>query len=310
MSFPTTPSSFIRRVGIQAPLPVPTLLVARLAIPSHFQIHRAGTSAPRIPRLSIASANKAPLYPTARRHTACFSTTTMSSRGKKRTSSTAALSQLRTQDDKDVNVPPSGTDYQDITAPEPRRSSRRTPGAATTTGPDKGTASFPHLSDIVDLKEKKGLSPKAGGKVLRKQIKGAQDATNDNMQSLEALELSFKRDLKRRKLQVETSVTSNLENPIVGVPHPRMKRGESVTLPTDGLLLTPERDPETFVESGDALEGIIEAERASNEELVEAADRGAARPPAVNSTVLPLPWKGRLGYVGQYIPCSLFHTVS
>ena len=31
-------------------------------------------------------------------------------------------------------------------------------------------------------------------------------------------------------------------------------------------------------------------------EAPDAADRGAARPPAVNSSYLPLPWKGRLGY--------------
>lgn len=30
----------------------------------------------------------------------------------------------------------------------------------------------------------------------------------------------------------------------------------------------------------------------------DSQERGAARPPAVNSSYLPLPWKGRLGYVG------------
>lgn len=171
------------------------------------------------------------------------------------------------------------------------------------------------MHDIVDLKDK-GLSSKAGGKALKKQIKGAQDATDDNMQGLEALELSFKRDVKRRKLQVESSVISIPENSIVGVAHPRMKRGESVTLQsTERLLLTPERETGPKVESEDAVEGSIEeAERAANEDVVEdaveAAERGAKRPPAVNSTFLPLPWKGRLGYVGHLPSCDCSHIVS
>lgn len=35
----------------------------------------------------------------------------------------------------------------------------------------------------------------------------------------------------------------------------------------------------------------------ADEDLPDLPDRGAARPPAVNSSYLPLPWKGRLGYV-------------
>jgi UV DNA damage endonuclease len=35
----------------------------------------------------------------------------------------------------------------------------------------------------------------------------------------------------------------------------------------------------------------------AKEEEEGGADRGANRPPPVNSEVLPLPWKGRLGYV-------------
>jgi len=34
-----------------------------------------------------------------------------------------------------------------------------------------------------------------------------------------------------------------------------------------------------------------------DQDLPDLPDRGAARPPAVNSSYLPLPWKGRLGYV-------------
>lgn len=36
---------------------------------------------------------------------------------------------------------------------------------------------------------------------------------------------------------------------------------------------------------------------AGEPDAVDSAERGAARPPPVNSDRLPLPWKGRLGYV-------------
>lgn len=47
---------------------------------------------------------------------------------------------------------------------------------------------------------------------------------------------------------------------------------------------------DTYVASDDDLKD-------GDKTVLEVAERGAARPPAVNSSYLPLPWKGRLGYV-------------
>ncbi|KAK1750518.1 UV-endonuclease UvdE-domain-containing protein [Echria macrotheca] len=47
----------------------------------------------------------------------------------------------------------------------------------------------------------------------------------------------------------------------------------------------------------DALDGEYkDVATMETEDIPELPDRGAARPPAVNSDYLPLPWKGRLGY--------------
>lgn len=49
-------------------------------------------------------------------------------------------------------------------------------------------------------------------------------------------------------------------------------------------------DDAYVVSDGDPEEG-------ADDPVLEVAERGAARPPAVNSSYLPLPWTGRLGYV-------------
>ena len=56
---------------------------------------------------------------------------------------------------------------------------------------------------------------------------------------------------------------------------------------------------EADLAAGDVKEAAAEEE--------ETADRGARRPPPVNSVTLPLPWTGRLGYVStpsQYTYCA------
>jgi UV DNA damage endonuclease len=55
-------------------------------------------------------------------------------------------------------------------------------------------------------------------------------------------------------------------------------------------------DPEDFEEPLD--------EDADEEEVMEAL----SRPPPVNSEVLPLPWKGRLGYVCPLLPVSVYEN--
>lgn len=222
----------------------------------------------------------------------------MPSRGKKRSYAAAALAQPgdSEQDKHDAAVPPPDVDHQVVARPSPRRSSRR--AGTVSTRPDRAAALFPLQSDINEVKEK-SMSQKETHKVLDAQKKGAQVVVDNTMQSLEALELALKKDIKRRKLQVQSSFISEEENKIP--LYPRMRRGESVTLPPDRLLLTPNRDTDPGATVSDPLQGIIEAERDANDDVVENVDRGAKRAPAVNSAYLPLPIKGRLGYVGPPI---------
>ncbi|CAN8096172.1 unnamed protein product [Discula destructiva] len=221
----------------------------------------------------------------------------MASRGKKRSSVAAAAavpshreaSQLAQQD---AAVSSPDRDYPAMAASKPRRSSRRT--GTTNTAPDKGVASFPHLRNLKSL-EMTGKSETEAAKVLDKQMQDAKDQVNDTTRTLRALEVAFRNENKRRKIQVEESAITNSEEEFVTASRPRMPRGESLTLQPPALL-TPEGEKEPCAQNDNALDGIAEAERDADEDVVEPADRGAKRAPAVNSDYLPLPWKGRLGY--------------
>ena len=122
------------------------------------------------------------------------------------------------------------------------------------------------------------------------------------MQSLEEMELSFKRDIKRRKRELEQSLILQTKDQEARAFRLKgLNTSESHVLIGDGPLLTPERQT---CESGAAIEDIAwepanvdEAEPGADDEVPDVADRGAKRPPPVNSDYLPLPWGGRLGYV-------------
>lgn len=129
---------------------------------------------------------------------------------------------------------------------------------------------------------------------MDKEVKGAQEGVANAMQGLSEMESSFKRDIKRRKLQVEESIFESTAARTALFP-PRISRQSSGVLKVDQLLLTPERDPCDADDQG--WEPAMGTDADVQEEVPEAAERGAKRPPAVNSDYLPLPWKGRLGYV-------------
>lgn len=144
----------------------------------------------------------------------------------------------------------------------------------------------------------KGLSSEDSAENMDKRIEGAQEGVAYAMQGLEEMEMIFKRDIKRRKLQVEESVFKSTSDQM---PRFRLQRsqGSSDVLSADRLLLTPEREP---CEEGDQVEGepVLGEDEEAVDQPPEAADRerGAKRAPAIHSDYLPLPWKGRLGYVG------------
>ncbi|KAK7740952.1 UV-damage endonuclease [Cytospora paraplurivora] len=132
------------------------------------------------------------------------------------------------------------------------------------------------------------------------EVQGAKRAVTGAMQSLEEMEETFKRDIKRRKLELEQSIIAKSEDQAPRAIRPlQVSNGDSDVL-RDGGLLTPERP--TLETGPEAEEGVWEpapgddAEVPPEDEVPEVAERGAKRTPPVNSDYLPLPWKGRLGY--------------
>lgn len=139
----------------------------------------------------------------------------------------------------------------------------------------------------------------------REDVKGAKRAVTGAMQSLEAMELSFKRDIKKRKLELEQSIVQENDDQAARAFSPgKLSSGNSDVLNVNGLLLTPEGET---CEGGAAIDAGVwepamqvgEDGEAADGDGPDVAERGAKRPPPVNSDYLPLPWKGRLGYVSH-----------
>lgn len=239
-----------------------------------------------------ASAIKAvsPFFTTTARHTAPISTI-MSARGKKRSSAAATTQPSEPQpphlpDTSSSSVTPSGL----------RRSSRRAASRQVTAGKDKGAGTMPNLGHLQEAKSE-GKSPGDTAKEMDKQVEVSKEGVVSAMQGLSEMESSFKRDVKRRKLQVEASVFETSPGQAALFP-PRISRQSSDALRVNQPLPTPELDPCDADDKG--WEPTLAFDGAElNEESPEEAENGARRPPAVDSSYLPLPWKGRLGYVGE-----------
>lgn len=141
----------------------------------------------------------------------------------------------------------------------------------------------------------------------------AKEGVQMAIEGLARMERRLMRDTKRQKLKVENTIYTDL--PEVQEEDERQHPSQQ----TAGLLKEePIKHSQLRNSRKEALESK-EAERAEvgggvgeteseykdsetaeiDEELPDPPERGAARPPAVNSSYLPLPWKGRLGYVSS-----------
>jgi len=92
-------------------------------------------------------------------------------------------------------------------------------------------------------------------------------------------------------------------------PGTRPQRGQSTRLAQSKTIVATDVDSDqicsressplssskSVTDAGSDFQGT--AETSAPDEIPEPADRGAGRPPPVNSKDLPLPWNGRLGYV-------------
>lgn len=127
------------------------------------------------------------------------------------------------------------------------------------------------------------------------------------IQRLSRLERQLQRNLKKEQLKVEKSVGSidaDVCEPatrrLPGPPTPKDIKGMSGAIVfrrteiekiTRSRTPTPNRD----LEEEDKRQRKFTAQEAADQAPV-GAERGAARPPPVDSDYLPLPWTGRLGY--------------
>lgn len=280
-----------RPAGLRAPNPSATL--THLLAPSSCNLLLRTRGSASLPRLRpSASTNKAVSSCTATRHTAPISTI-MSTRGKKRPSAAETVQLAEPQQPSQHT----DSDPSSVTSSGLRRSSRRTAARQVTTGKDKGAGTIPNLAQLQKMKGK-GKSPRDTAKTMNEQAEDAKEGVAFAMQSLSEMESSFKRDIKRRKLQVEASVFHSGSGQTALFP-PRISRESSDVLKVDRLLLTPERDPCDADDQG--WEPAMGTEGDAHDGSPEAAVNGAKRPPAVNSDYLPLPWTGRLGYVGDIL---------
>lgn len=194
------------------------------------------------------------------------------------------------QETRPVGVP----DPSEATSNGPRRSSRRIPASRVSPSTKEsrtGNAKKQSLTDEMDV-DATSSTPTMPVEDVARRLENDDPAAASALRRLEEMETSFKNDIKRRRLQIEQSIVDGAS---AGRLAPALKHrgyasGGSDVIHLDRVLLTPEED------RGHAYETAKDEESETGEELMETI-KGANRPPAVNSDYLPLPWKGRLGYV-------------
>lgn len=173
-----------------------------------------------------------------------------------------------------------------------RRSSRRK-SAKPTTYEEK------LMSDVED-------NPDDAGTITE----DAQEAIKD----LVKMDKYFRENTKRQKLAVEQSHLPRPKDDRQGIfstdsstVDVRTKDTRSRQRKKPALLPTPEKDSDAdFIKTEQdddyvpsTPHGTITDSKEDPEAAEESVERAAARAPAVNSSYLPLPWKGRLGYVSH-----------
>lgn len=238
----------------------------------------------------------------------------MPSRGKKRASAAAAPAVpsriTLSSETENIHSDPPEHDSPAVFDTEPkRRSTRRTASSRASSQKaiiNEDIAGHSENPDQVAKMQKVRLHLGESAGKGKEDVQGSKRAVTGAMQSLEEMELGFKRDIKKRKLELEQSLVQENDGQAARAFSPgKLSRGPSDVLKVDGLLLTPERET---CESGAAIDDNVwepamqvgeDGEEVAYDDGSGVAERGAKRSPPVNSDYLPLPWKGRLGYVSH-----------
>jgi UV DNA damage endonuclease len=162
-----------------------------------------------------------------------------------------------------------------------------------------------------------GIRPEADEDVdsdkMRQQKTMVKEEMRLAIEGLARMERRLRSATKRQKLQIEEEARAStprrtaVEEASLADPESAAQGVLHITKPTvepekGGQLPTPEEEGQECRDglakhSGGKAGVDPEAQRIdAPEEAPDIPERGAARPPPVNSGYLPLPWKGRLGY--------------
>lgn len=129
-----------------------------------------------------------------------------------------------------------------------------------------------------------------------KSVFDSKEGVQEVVKELSQMEKKLQNNLKRQRLAVETSdLGVDTQEPADRPFQPRLAKAskgfineQPADMP-DEVEKAPVDGHEADLAQGDVADAKIEEDK---------LDRGAKRPPPVHSAILPLPWKGRLGYVG------------
>ena len=202
--------------------------------------------------------------------------------GKRKSLSTVAPESISTA----LSIPPP-TFTDDPTPPSKRRTSQRRVSQRNT---DTGSTNPDKNANVLDAPEALRASPDA--------------SEQDERMNLEAAGMDVAKQVKEEDSDSPLSEMSDVEPPMA------TKRGKAKSKATAVLnneldeqskktAATSKKDTNTPVKEPLFLDPEADGEEEADEEEIQAA---LSRPPPVNSDFLPLPWKGRLGYVRVNVP--------
>lgn len=128
----------------------------------------------------------------------------------------------------------------------------------------------------------------------------SQEAFQRTMKELGEMGLKLQSAVKRQRLAVETSDLSKCDPEKVREEATRTRPALKRRAKDSPAEITEQK----VVEKPKVVEQTETADTSEANAEAETTDRSARRPPPVNSDVLPLPWKGRLGYVSTGVVVS------
>ena len=198
--------------------------------------------------------------------------------GKRKSLSTVVPESISTA----LSIPPP-TFTEDPTPPSKRRASQR---RVSQRKPDTGSTNPNKNANVLDAPEALRASPDA--------------SEQDERMNLEAAGMDVAKQVKEEDSDSPLSEMSDVEPP-TEIKKGKAK-GRATAVLKNGLdeqskkktAANSRKDTDTPVKEPLFLDPEADGEEEADEEEIQAA---LSRPPPVNSDYLPLPWKGRLGYV-------------